>query len=753
MKRELLLIAAAVFLATCGAGADVYVKYDGSGTPEVFSAALKKAQLTPDSIQAGFVIEKPGGQAASFEYVGRDGSGNWLMKVRKAGETQWYVPDAGTAVFRKMDAQMFKDLKEGDVLIKPNLYNMDMRYEGRGEGETLLMKVLNNYGELGVPMPGDTLVTTEKNGALIVLDGMLTYDKKWPLKRLQAMDYCVVVGYLVLMIIIGIVVAPRNKSASDYFKGGGHTPWWLAGVSLFMTGFSTYTFVGGAGMAFERIWAALLSYFANLSAYVLGYAVLAARWRRTRALTTMEYLEERYDNPTHQLFSGTDVLIGFFYAAAQLLSLVAITGGAMGLDKGQMYWAILIIGFVTLFYTVAGGFWAVVMTDMLQFVVLFPIVLVAAWVCLAGVGGFGPILQRAPAQFWNFTSPTFNATVLVCNMVTMLFAFSSGGAAQRYFAVRNESGARKVAVLTAVLSVVGPLVWFVPPMVASYLYQTHDMTMVRLIPGFPIRESAYILMCRRILPPGLIGLVLAAMFAATMSSIDTSFNFRGAILTRDILKKYLFPAMSDHALLRLGKIITGLIGVVVIGLTMVMYAYGKSMFNIMFTIGGKILLPCGIPIVFGLLVKNTKRWTGFACLAVGLVLGIAEYGLTVAGAPVGEWKFMKQEWQILWIGCVVLAIYFLPGWISPYRDPEYQSRLDAFWKKMHTPINEQEELGPSTVGMSSFALTGILTIIIGVGVLVLYPFNRDVLTLVTAGMTIVFGVVMWYAERFAAVKE
>jgi len=606
---------------------------------------------------------------------------------------------------------------------------------------------------------GSTLLTEvrtsffDEEGAFTVADGVLEFDSKWPLKSLMPVDYWVVIIYLILMVAIGFIVARRNKGGSDYFKGGGHIPWWLAGVSLFMTGFSTYTFVGGAGMAFERIFAALISYFANLSAYVLGYFILASRWRRTRALTTMQYLEERYDNPTHQLFSWTDVAIGFFYAASQLLSLVLITGGALGLTHDQIYWAILIIGVAILVYTVLGGLWAVVMTDMLQAIILLPIILVVAFICLKDVGGLSAIRANAPTDFWNFTSPSFPPALIIANIITMLFAFSSGGAAQRYFAVRNESGAKKVAVLTGILSIVGPIIWLAPPMVASFLQQTDSMTMVRLIPGYPIRESSYILMCRRILPPGLIGLILAAMFAATMSSIDTSFNFRGAILSRDILKKYLFPKMTDKALLVLGRIITASIGLVVIGLCAVMYTFGKSMFMIMFTLGGKILLPAGIPMIFGLLFKNTKRWTAFACLSIGLALGLAQYALSLAGIDVSGYTFMRQEWQILWIGTVVLLIYFVPGWISPGKDPEYQTRLDAFWQKMHTPVNAEEELGPSTAAISTFTLTGVLTSAIGVGVLSLYFFNRDNLTLLTSGMTIAFGVFIWVAGKLSKVKE
>ena len=628
-----------------------------------------------------------------------------------------------------------------------------------------MMKVMENYKEQGAPAVGSILLTEVRNRfagkgeQFMVADGVKDFDRKHPLKALHTVDYAVVVVYLALMVIIGFIVARRNKSASDYFKGGGHTPWWLAGVSLWMSTFSTVTFVSGVGTAFDRIFAALLMYLANVGGFLLGYFILAARWRRTRALTAMQYLEERYDNKTHSLFSSVDVIIGLFYAAAQLLSLVAITGGALSLSRDDMPTAIVIIGLATLIYTVVGGFWAVVMTDMLQAVVLVPVALVLAVVSLKSIGGLAPVIANAPPEFWKPTSLTFTWPIIAAMAATSVLGMSSGGAAQRYFAVRNESAAKKVAMITAILTFIGPLIWFAPAVAASYLYSTDQMTMVRLVPDFPIRESTYILMCRRMLPTGLIGLVLAAMFAATMSSIDTSFNFRGAIISRDIIKKYLMPRISDKALLVLGQVITGVVGLVAIALCVVMQQYGKSMFDVMFKIGGKVVVPLGVPIVLGLMFKNTKRWTGFACAIVGLLLGVAEFVLSrpsvinALNYDVSKETFMKQEWQTLWIGLLVLAIYFVPGWLSPQKDAAYKSRLDAFWKKMHTPVSKEEELEGAPTGLSSFALTGMLTILIGVLTMMLLLVVQSPLIVWTAGITILFGAFMWIAGKVVGATD
>jgi len=829
----LLAVAAAVFsVLAASAGADIYAHYTDEGVPLFLEARAKEKEAdTEGAVAPGEFLLKPALEEAAgeaepvpsdchevdFSYVGENEDGEWTIRVEKIyrglrcvqvreGEPvfeeypgKWYAEEGETVLLRKLplkgteEAEAFEPA-EGDIFLMPAGQKMDLEYTGRVEErfglDRYVMRLLNNYGVRDAPENGAELLTSN---LAYVYDGTLPFDVEHPIRPVVRLDWWVIAGYMVLMLAAGFIVAKRNRGGADFFKGGSHMPWWLAGVSLFMSCFSTYTFVGGAGAAYDKIVLALILYFCNLGGFALGYIVLAARWRRTRALTTMEYLEERYDNATHQLFSWSDVVIGFFYAASQLLSLVVVVAAALDLTRAQMVPAILIIGGVILIYTVVGGFWAVCLTDMLQFIVLLPIVLVLAWVSLAAIGGFESITANVPPGFFAPTELASEARgglirdwwFIAANVIMMIFAFSSGGAAQRYFAVRNESGARKVALLAGVLFIFGPVVWFIPPMVASWLTQTGRMTMVELMPGKPLAECSYILMCRRLLPSGLIGLVLSAMFAATMSSIDTAFNWRGAILTRDIIKKHFLPAATDRTLLLVGRLVTFFMGATVIALCIWMHYVGKSLFNIMFDLGAFILIPAGVPIIFGLLTKNTRKWSGFWALLVGLGLGfikflfrwdLVEAGVNnlidslAAGGSADTWApwfvrlvaaffgmdtgiVITPGLQIIVIGLIVACIYFLPSLFTVERDKQYLARVEAFWRKLHTPIDEEKEVGPVTAGVSSFALTGILTIIIGVGILVMYPFNPDILIVWTGAVTIGIGLLIWAAGHFAKERE
>lgn len=135
------------------------------------------------------------------------------------------------------------------------------------------------------------------------------------LSHLNSSDYLIFIVYMVLMVVIGFVMMRFNKDAEDYFRGGNMMPFWLAGISLFMSGFSAWTFTGGAGIAYLGGTLAFGLYWANAIAYLVGYSIYAVRWRRTRSLTIVEYLSERYDKNVHQFISWANLPIALLQGA------------------------------------------------------------------------------------------------------------------------------------------------------------------------------------------------------------------------------------------------------------------------------------------------------------------------------------------------------------------------------------------------------------------------------------------------------
>src|SRR5882757_3355233 len=215
------------------------------------------------------------------------------------------------------------------------------------------------------------------------------------MKSANGVDYAVVLCYALLMIGVGTYVTRFNRGAADYFKGGNRIPWLVAGLSAFMSGFSAWTFTGAAGVAYQSGVAAIGLYVGNALSFLLGYFIFAARWRRSRISTVMEYLSGRFNQTTRQIFSWTTVVVQLFMSASILYGLSLFVSSACGF---RVEWTILGCGGIIIFYCVLGGLWGVVLTEFLQASILIPFCLVLVITSLARVGGVSGLWHGLPPQ-------------------------------------------------------------------------------------------------------------------------------------------------------------------------------------------------------------------------------------------------------------------------------------------------------------------------------------------------------------------
>ena len=136
------------------------------------------------------------------------------------------------------------------------------------------------------------------------------------MSSVNLVDYAVIALYALLMVLVGLYVMRFNRGAAEYFRGGSRVPWLVAGLSCFMSGFSAWTFTGAAGVAYRAGIAATGLYIGNALSFLLGYFIFAARWRRSRITTVMEYLTGRFNQTTHQTFSWTTIIFQLFTSAS-----------------------------------------------------------------------------------------------------------------------------------------------------------------------------------------------------------------------------------------------------------------------------------------------------------------------------------------------------------------------------------------------------------------------------------------------------
>jgi SSS family solute:Na+ symporter len=550
-------------------------------------------------------------------------------------------------------------------------------------------------------------------------------------------DYSVIGIYGLLMVVVGLYVMRFNRGAAEYFRGGSRIPWLVAGLSCFMSGFSAWTFTGAAGVAYSHGIAAVGLYIGNAASFLLGYFVFAARWRRSRVTTVMEYLSDRFNPVTHQTFSWVTIFFQLFTSASTLYGLSLFISTACGLP---VTWTILGAGALIIFYCVVGGLWAVVMTDFLQASILMPFCLVLVITSLAKIGGVAGLMHSLPPEMKTLHfSGEFGWIYLLSWTIMVSFGYNTSAMAQRYFSVDDERSARKVALLCCGLFFVGAFLWFLPPMAMRVLYP--DLRSVWPALANP-SEASYAVASLTLLPHGLVGVMLAAMFSATMANLSAQFNLKSAILSKDVYQNLFRRNAGDRELLVVGWINTFLIGATTTAIAAIMAASGKSVFQIMLTFNTLISLAYGPPALLGLVIRRTPAWSGLACFMTGLVLGIL-------GAFVFHWSLIQQVAIIIPSS---FGIFFLSGLLDRGDTPG-RARL---FRNLNTPIDVSIELKDSpdftnqVFGFLSVTIAsiGLLSLVL----LLTAPPNQRGTIFWFAGLTLSISVALRFLRAYTPPK-
>ena len=500
------------------------------------------------------------------------------------------------------------------------------------------------------------------------------------LQTAAPIDYAIIAIYMLLMLGIGVYFMHFNKGASDYFKGGNRIPWLVAGISSFMSGFSAFTFTGAAGIAYSQGIAAIALYIGNACTFLLGYWIFGVRWRRTRITTTMEYLSERFDQRTRQAFSLTTVFFQLFMGASTLYGLGLFVGSICGLPIEP---TILVSGAIILFYCLLGGLWAVVIADFLQAIILMPFCLVLVGAALSRVGGIAGLIHKLPAELVSLSLPREIGWIYVVTWTIMVsFGYNTSAMAQRYFSVDNERSARKVALLCFGLFLTGSLIWFIPPLAMRVLYPN----ITTIWPGLANpHEASYALAALALLPNGLIGIMLAAMFSSSMANLSGLFNLHSAIISKDVYQNLFVRNAGEKQLLKVGRITTFAVGCAITGLAIVLAITGQSVFNVMLTFNTIMSLAYGPPALLGLVLKRTPHWSGLLSFTVSLILGCL-------GSFVYHWSFVTRVAVIVPVAVAV----FLSSRLFEKADRRHAAGREALFKRLATPVDMASELKETT---------------------------------------------------------
>ena len=427
---------------------------------------------------------------------------------------------------------------------------------------------------------------------------------------MSKLDLSSIFIYMLLVFSAGMVFARVSKDTKSYFGAGGKAPWWISGLSMYMSFFSAGTFVVWGTIAYEQGWVAITMQWTMCLAGLVVALLIAPRWRQTGCSTVAEFIGQRFDTGLQQFYSYVTLLLSMIGSGVVLYPVARIVQVASGM---QLTTAVLLLGGAVVCYTATGGLWAVLVTDTLQFVILTVSVIALVPLALSKIGGLEALTQTAPDGFFNLFSEEFNPIFIIAFVFYHIFMIGGNwGLVQRYTCVGNKRDARRVGLLFAGLYILSPVFWMLPPM--AYRILSPELTGLS-------SEGAYILISKAVMPMGFMGLMIAAMISATASTANTNLNISSAVFTYDVYKKLIRKNASDKEMMLIARLSTLLIGLGMIGVALLIPKAG-GLVNVVMSIGAMTGGPILAPPIWALFSGRIGKRAALTGTLLGLTVNL-----------------------------------------------------------------------------------------------------------------------------------
>ncbi|MCE2613516.1 Na+:solute symporter [Flavobacteriaceae bacterium D16] len=536
--------------------------------------------------------------------------------------------------------------------------------------------------------------------------------------QLNTLDYILIIGFFSIVLLIGIIVSKTaGKSSSEFFLSGRTMPWWLLGLSMVATTFSTDTpnlvtdIVRTNGVSGNWVW------WAFLITGLLTVFVYAKLWRKSNVNTDLEFYELRYGGaPARFLRKFRAVYLGVIFnvitMSAVTLAAIKIGGIMLGLEPWQ---TVISAGLITVTFSALGGFKGVVYTDFLLFFVAMGGAIGAAYylVNLPEVGGIGAMMANENVAGKLNILPDFsNREALITLFIIPLAvqwwsswypgAEPGGGGyiAQRMLAAKNENHAIGATFFFNIMHyALRPWPWILVALASLVVFP--DVASIQ--EAFPnIAEDklghdlAYSAMLTK-LPNGLLGLVLASLVAAYMSTISTQLNWGSSYIVYDFYKQQINPNASEKRLVAVGRISTIVLMVFSAALALLLQN-ALQLFEVLLVFGAGT----GLIFILRWFWWRINAWSEITAMFASGIISIA-----LKITPVGPWLFDANEgifpsWTeypfvvlvttVIWLGATfitqpeskeVLRGFYRkiqpggPGWTKVIRDAEKDQQVIA----------------------------------------------------------------------------
>lgn len=552
--------------------------------------------------------------------------------------------------------------------------------------------------------------------------------------EIAALDWAIIGAYFLLALGVGIWASRVvGNSATGFFLAGRNMPWWLLGISMVATTFSTDTPNLVTGLVREQGVSGNWGWWAFLLTGMLTVFVYARLWRRSGVMTDIEFYELRYGGKPAAVLRGFRALyLGLVFNVLVMgtVSLAAIKLG--GILLGWPGWLTLFVtGAITLLYSTLGGLRAVILTDFVQFILAM---IGSVWACwyilnLDAVGGLDALLAHADvasktSMFPAMDDPAQWVPILLVPLAVQWWASYYPGAepggggyiAQRMFSAKDESHAVGATLLFNVAHyALRPWPWILIALASIVVFPTLA-DLQAAFPNIPAdkigHDLAYPAMLS-LLPEGLLGLVAASLLAAFMSTMSTQLNLGASYLVNDFWVRFIRPDATDAEQVRAGRLATVVSLMLGSGLGLLLTDAGQA-FNLLLLIGAGT----GGLFILRWFWWRINAWTELVAMGGSLV--VAGYFTFVHdGLDIVE---LAAHEKLIWGSLLTTLVWVVATYLTP---PESDKTLSSFvakvnpggpgWKRWATA--EATAPWPIPCGILSMVLgcTGVYAALIATG--------------------------------------
>jgi SSS family solute:Na+ symporter len=553
--------------------------------------------------------------------------------------------------------------------------------------------------------------------------------------NLSALDYSIIAGFFSIVLIIGIVVSKKSgQSSAEYFLSGRSMPWWLLGFSMVATTFSTDTpnlvtdIVRTNGVSGNWVW------WAFLLTGLLTVFVYAKLWRRSNVATDMEFYELRYGGkPAHFLrwFRAFYLGVLFNVMAMSAVTLAAIKIGQVMLGLDPVF-TVVFAGSITVLFSAVGGFRGVIYTDFVLFFVAIAGAVGAAYylVNIPEVGGLQALLAHENVSDKLSILPDFSDTEALIGILIIPLAVQwwsawypgaepggGGYIAQRMLAAKNENHAIGATFFFNIMHyALRPWPWILVALASMVVYP--DLLSIQsafpnVSPDKLGNDLAYSAMLTK-LPSGLLGLVLASLGAAYMSTISTHLNWGSSYIVNDVYKLEIQPSATEKQLVMVGRIATVLL-MIASGFLALTLTNALQLFDIILMFGAGT----GLIFILRWFWWRINAWSEISAMIVSGLLSIlfnfGSLGTTFFGGDGLEGIFpswAKFPLVVLLTSIVWIAVTFLTS-------PEKEETLDRFYKQTQPggpgwKVQQDKAIAEGQIKFQEWSVpSGILAMILG----------------------------------------